>query len=221
MLFQRENLARCSNPGGQLHALTRMEKQSKSPPDLNADNPVCGLVNNDDQDLFQLLVQRYKDQVYRLVASVLGPDNAAEFDDVVQEVFILILRKIRSFRNECPLSGWILVIARNRAIDHLRKVHRDLIYVENVELCNLLAKSPVPDAETVASAREQLNMVLQYVQQLPIRRRAAVYLYYWFGFSQSEIAERLDVNVPVVKSLLFRARRQLGKNLEADGWSYT
>jgi RNA polymerase sigma-70 factor (ECF subfamily) len=153
-----------------------------------------------------------------LVASILGPDREAEIEDVVQDVFILIYRKVNSFRNDCPLSGWVLTIARNRAIDYLRNSHRAPFYVGNEQLYDLLANDLTPDSEFVASAREQRDAVLRHVEQLPIRGRAAIYLYYWIGCTQAEIAELLDTNVPVVKSQLFRARRHLEKNLKAGGF---
>ena len=177
-------------------------------------------MRNDDPDHFQVLVQRYRNQVYGLVASILGPDNEAEIEDVVQDVFISVYSKIRGFRNDCPFSSWVLTIARNRAIDHLRKTCRGPLYFGNEQIYDLLSENPVPDSAVVASARERRNIVLRCVRRLSIQRRAAVYLYYWIGCTQAEIAGLLGTNVQVVKSQLFRARRQLREKLEVKEWSY-
>ena len=124
-------------------------------------------MRNDDPDHFQVLVQRYRNQVYGLVASILGPDNEAEIEDVVQDVFISVYSKIRSFRNDCPFSSWVLTIARNRAIDHLRKTCRGPLYFGNEQIYDLLSENPVPDSAVVASARERRNIVLRCFGSYP------------------------------------------------------
>jgi len=81
-------------------------------------------VRTGDDDLFHVLVRRYRDRVFRLVASVLGPGNEAESEDVAQEVFVLVYTKIDTFRQGSNFSTWLFRVAKNRALDRRRQASR-------------------------------------------------------------------------------------------------
>ena len=175
------------------------------------------LVRTGDDDLFHLLVQRYRDRVFRLAVSVLGPGNEAEAEDVAQEVFVLVYRKIDTFRHDSAFSTWLFRMTRNRAIDHLRKARMRHHHVGDEQLQSMPSRATSSDPELAAIAGEWRTVVLQHVQRLPDLQRTVVYLHYWIGSGVADIAELLDMNVQTVKSHLHRARRRLALELEAEG----
>ena len=201
-------------------AVAMAGKRLESPSAMDNGALVRELVRTGDDDLFQLLVQRYRDKVFRLAVSMLGPGNEAEAEDVAQEVFVLVYRKIDTFRHDSDFSTWLFRMTRNRAIDRLRKARMRHHHVGDEELRSMPSRETSSDPEMAAAADERRTAVLQHVQRLPDLQRTVVYLFYWIGSGVADIAELLDMNVQTVKSHLYRARRRLAKELEADGWRH-
>ncbi len=198
-------------------AVTMAGRRLGSPFAMDNGALVRELVRTGDEDLFRLLVQRYSDRVFRLVVSMLGPGNEAEAEDVVQDVFVLVYRKIDTFRHDSDFSTWLFRMTRNRAIDHLRKARMRRHHVGDEALRSMPSRGTSSDPEMAVVAGERRTAVLQHFQRLPCLQRTVVYLYYWTGSGVADIAELLDMNVQTVKSHLHRARRRLALELEADG----
>ncbi|MEJ2189721.1 MAG: sigma-70 family RNA polymerase sigma factor [Acidobacteriota bacterium] len=178
------------------------------------------LVRTGDDDLFQVLVERFRDRVFRLVVSMLGPGDEAEAEDVTQEVFVLVYRKLETFRHDSEFSTWLFRMAKNRAIDRLRTARMRHVHVGEEKLRSLPLESRICDPEEVAAAGERRAAVLEQVNKLPALQRTIVYLYYWMGSGVTDIAELLDMNVQTVKSHLHRARRRLASELESAEWNH-
>ncbi len=198
-------------------AVTVAGRRLGSPSAMDNGSLVRELVRTGDDDLFQILVQRYRDRVFRLAVSMLGPGNEAEAEDVAQEVFVLVYRKIDTFRHDSDFSTWLFRMTRNRAIDRLRKARMRHHHVGDEELRLTPSQETSGNPEMAAVAGERRTTVLQHVQRLPDLQRTVVYLYYWIDSGVADIAELLDMNVQTVKSHLHRARRRLALELEADG----
>ncbi len=75
---------------------------------------------DDDRDAFKSLVEKYQDRVLRLVASILGPHADLDAEEVTQDVFLRIYRKLDQFRGESQFSSWLYRVAYNAALDHRR-----------------------------------------------------------------------------------------------------
>jgi len=176
------------------------------------------LVRTGDDDLFQVLVERFKDRVFRLVVSMLGPGNEAEAEDVVQEVFVLVFRKIGTFRHDSDFSTWLYRMARNRAIDRLRTARMRHVHVGEEGLRSMPSASGTHNPEDAAVTGERRTAILDQVSRLPEPQRTIVHLYYWIGTGVGEISELLDMNVQTVKSQLHRARHRLENELVSVGW---
>jgi len=198
-------------------AITMVGGRLESPSAMDTGSLVRKLVRTGDEDLFRLLVQRYQDRVFRLVISMLGPGNEAEAEDVTQEVFVLVYRKLDTFRHDSDFSTWLFSMTRNRTIDRLRNARMRHHHVGDEELRSMPSREASSDPEMAAVAGERRTAILQHLQRLPYLQRTVVYLYYWIGSGVADIAELLDMNVQTVKSHLLRARRRLALALEADG----
>ena len=160
------------------------------------------LVRTGKDELFNELVGRFKDKVFRLAASILGPGRETEAEDVTQEVFLVVYRKLRTFRHDSEFSTWLYRLTRNRAIDSLRKARFRHQHVGDGELRLMPTTAPSSNPEAVAAAGERRSEVLRHVQRLSDRQRSVILLHYWMGSAVSEIAELLDMNEQTVKSHL-------------------
>ncbi len=166
-------------------------------------------------EFFAVLIQRYKDRVFRLVVSILGPNAEGDAEDMVQEVFLAVYRKLATFRGECRFSTWLYRLARNRAIDFRRR--RRPSVVQSVDRLQEATEPRAPsdlDAEIGRGWRE--SAVLRAVNALGEPRRSVVFLHYWMGCGIEEISSLTEIPGGTIKSHLHRARQQLAEDLRGE-----
>lgn len=126
--------------------------------------------------------------------------NAAQAEDLVQEVFLKLIETLRSYRGDAPFGAWLKRLVANAAIDHLRKVRRfvdidpDAMFHESNEMHGAVA--PTLDA-------------LALLNRLPPRARAVVVLHELEGYTHVEIAELFGQSESYSKSILARALQRL------------
>lgn len=166
-------------------------------------------LRNDEEELFEILVRRYQEQVVRLAAAVLGPEAVSDAEDAAQEVFVVVLRRLKTFRRESAFSTWLYRVARNHIIDYRRRiVHRPVPISDN-------ALQAVPDSNVsadpykVLKAAQRRARILRCVNRLNEPQRVVVNLYYWQGQTVAEISELLGLRPGTVRSHLCRARQML------------
>ena len=124
-----------------------------------------------------------------------------EVEDVTQDVFLRAYWALRANRQAIQLRPWLYRIAHNRCIDQIRQAPRQPDAWE-AELDGRTALHPAVQVER----REDLAIVIADIRRLPRRQRTAVAMRELGGWSYRDIAERLQITVPAVKSLLLRAR---------------
>ena len=174
-----------------------------------------GFLHSDNDELFAVLVQRYKDRVFRLVVSILGPNAEAEAEDLVQEIFITVYRKLDTFRGDSSFSTWLYRLARNRVIDERRRRSSQAVVAGDRCKVNAELRS-TGDRHTEIERSERESPVLRQVERLGEPRRTVVFLHYWMGCDVDEIACLIEIPVGTVKSHLYRARRELAKRLSRE-----
>ena len=159
-------------------------------------------------------MERYHSLAYSVVVGVVGDRDIVE--DVVQDVFIKVYRGLARFREDAKLSTWIYRIARNEAINAVKKKQ--------------LATDPVEDVVVAAGERERPDVqyeqgerqyqLEQYLQQLDDNYRVALELRYLGEKSYAEIAEAMDLPLGTVKTNIHRAKAELKRIMSkrtADG----
>lgn len=138
------------------------------------------------------LYDRYSGIVYGVALRVLGDTTAAE--DILQDIFLQLWRNPSAFNADrgC-LAPWLAVIARNRAIDLLRKrppedVIKDLPIVTRVDL------------EEAADQRRAIEKVRAVMAQLPAEQRSALEMAFFLGMTHTEIASQTGEPLGTVKT---------------------
>jgi len=174
---------------------------------MDDEKVVARFLETGDRAMFGVLIERYQDRVFRLVASVLGPYSGADAEEVCQEVFLRLYRKIRQFTGQAGFGTWLYRIAYNLAIDWKRHARFKLPHVPIEEIRSLAASSSDPLEDVLA--KETKDLVAMAMEDLPDLYRTALYLFYWQERPIEEVAELLGVSEGTVKSQLFRARNLL------------
>ena len=160
-----------------------------------------------DEEALASLYDRYAGVVYSVAARVLGDAGAAE--EVLQDIFYQLWRTASQFdlaRGSLP--GWLLVMARNRAIDRLRR--RSRAAKEEI------APDPLPagpSLETAAARGEMMARVKTLVAGMPAVQREALEMAYFEGLTHTEIAARTGEPLGTIKSRLRSALQELRRVL--------
>ena len=172
------------------------------------DEEVVRRVVDGDPALFEILMRRHNQRIYRAVRAILRTENDVE--DVMQQAYLNAYRNLRQFAGQARFSTWLTRIAVNEALGRRRKsttVERE----DDVTIA--LVESPEPDPEQQASHGELRQVMEREVAALPDAFRAVVILRDVEGLSTAETAESLGISEDLVKTRLHRAHATLRENL--------
>jgi RNA polymerase sigma-70 factor (ECF subfamily) len=156
---------------------------------------------------FDELIERWGGPVWKYVRRLARADHEAE--EIVQDVWLRVLRGIQRLRDGSKLRAWLFGIARRTLMDRLRERYAAPA-LEDVDLTGLPADGPPDDVE------RELVELQQELGRLPLVEREVLTLFYLRELSLGEVAEVLGVPVGTVKSRLFRARKLLRRELESS-----
>jgi RNA polymerase sigma-70 factor (ECF subfamily) len=165
--------------------------------------------------LYEILMRRYNQRLYRVARSILR--NDADAEDVMQDAYVRAYEHLNQFAGEAKFSTWLTKIAVYEALGRFRRQGRteDLDSLLNSDR-HLMAGmiSGIPDPERQAYDQE-LRFVLEgAIDSLPEPYRLVFTLRSVEGMSVAETAGALEIGVEAVKTRLHRARSLLRKDLE-------
>ena len=164
-------------------------------------------VGQGDASACRTLVQRHLPRVVAFAQRVLG--DAAEAEDVAQEVFVRVWTSAPRWEPRAQLSTWLHRVAMNFCLDRLaRRREQSLDDVPE-------PLDPRPSPASQAAARDLGRHVQVALLALPERQRIAITLCHHQGFSSREAAEILGVGERALESLLARGRRAVRERLRA------
>jgi len=165
---------------------------------------------NGDTAAFQHLVERHQALVIGTVARMLG--NNSDIEDVAQQVFIRVWKSAPRYTPTAKFTTWLLTITRNLVFNEARRRKRHpgiaLDTHEGNESLSLPDQARSAPDEALLE-RELENAIDHAILSLPERQRLALVLRRYQSKSYEEIADVLNLSVPAVKSILFRARSEL------------
>jgi RNA polymerase sigma-70 factor, ECF subfamily len=165
---------------------------------------------NGDKAMFECLYRLHSPRVYAVCLRMVG--NVTEAEDLTQEAFLLLFRKINTFRGESAFSTWLHRLAVNLVLMHLRKKSLQTVSIDATpephdETCSPSIDIAAPDL-LMEGTLDRINLE-RCIEQLPMGYRTIFVLHDVQGHGHREIAEILGRSVGVSKSQLHKARKRL------------
>jgi RNA polymerase sigma-70 factor, ECF subfamily len=178
-----------------------------------------------DADAWREIVRRYERPLFNLISRMVQDRTAAE--DLAQDAFLKVFRSLHTFDARLRFPAWILKIAHNTAIDHLRRHRPALLPLDasgpddEPPLAERLPDVHAASPEQAAERASLAAAVDAALDRLRPEFRAVILLRYHEELEYDEIARVLDVPLGTVKTFLHRGRRALARELAALGWAPT
>lgn len=173
-----------------------------------------------DEEAFTMLFHQYKNLVYKTAYLLLG--DAAEAEDVLQEVFVKVYHSLHTYQREKgAFTTWLHRITVNHCLNRRRKRRLSFSSLEEISETSDHATDVLPQNEFASQVEslyqewEMAERIRRLVNKLSPKLRATVVLRYYHGLSYAEIAQVLGIPIGTVKSRLNEALRILRKELEA------
>ena len=155
---------------------------------------------NGDLQAFEALFKQFGRRLHGLCLRMSG--NSADAEDLMQEIFVLVLTKIKTFRGEAKFSTWLYRLAVNTCISQLRKRRPASTTFDEGDFEAVgVSSDPEPVVRRATLKRA--------IAGLPVGYRTAVILHDVQGYKHREIAAMRGISVGASKSQLFKARRVL------------
>ena len=172
------------------------------------------LVGDGNTTAFEKLVERHQALVAGTVARMLSSNSDVE--DIAQQVFVRVWKSAGRYVPRAKFTTWLLKITRNLVFNEMRRAKRHPRVPVQIE--PEAEEMPLKDEATATPDATLLQAELQSaietaITLLPETQRMALVLRRYEELSYEEISDVLDLSVPAVKSLLFRARTELRERL--------
>jgi RNA polymerase sigma factor (sigma-70 family) len=183
------------------------------------DQALIEKVKNGNDHAFRILIEKYRDYIFRTVYGVLR--NQKDAEDAAQEVFLKIYTSLPQYEHQ-GFKTWITRIAVNHAIDCQRKNQRRK--EDTVE--DILLVPPQDDhhsrndsIEKQVLLKEKRMLVRKRLDEVPDNYREVIYGYYIAEKSYQQLAKEQNVQVKTIETKLYRARLWMKKHWKEDDFS--
>lgn len=173
-------------------------------------------IRDGNQDSFEELLSRYNNKVYSLATRLTR--NPEDAEEVLQDVFVTVHRKLASFEGKSSFSSWLYRVTANAAFMKLRKRRQhqsvsleDLLQQPQLISALRTSENTYVDAQSIRN--EMLVALENAISKLPDEYRPVFILRDVDGLTSKEVGKILDLTVPAVKSRLHRSRLMLRRRL--------
>jgi RNA polymerase sigma-70 factor, ECF subfamily len=174
------------------------------------DDEVVRRVRHGETSLFEILMRRYNQRLYRVARSILRDDTEAE--DVMQHAYVAAYTHLDQYAGRAQFSTWLTRIAIYEALARARRRGREVLtgpWPGTDDDAVSLLRSAWPDPEQQVLEGEMRNLLESAIEALPVSYRSVFVLREVEGLSTAETADCLGVSADVVKTRLHRARALL------------
>ena len=177
-------------------------------PAPTSDNELLRAVARGDESALAQVYDRYRLILFGLIVRILHSREEAE--DVLQEVFLQVWRRAKDFDEARGRAfTWLVTLARSRALDRLRSLGARARLAEAAPPIEYIG-----DAATDVFQSEQAEVIRRALAQIPVDQRQALFLGYFEGLTQSEIAARLGAPLGTVKTRMRTGMAKLRELLQ-------
>lgn len=166
-----------------------------------------------DDTAAEALIGLYKDGLMLYINRY--TENIFQAEELMEEVFFRLLTRRPRFLGKSSFKTWLYAMARNLALDHLRRSSRELALPETE-----LLRAEAEDLERQYLKKEQALRLHDAIKRLPPDYSRVLYLIYFEDFSNAETARVLGKTKRQVENLSYRAKQALRRELEMEGSIY-
>lgn len=182
--------------------------------DSLADADVIGRVLAGDEALYQVLVGRYQESLFRIAYSMVRDSDVAA--DLVQDALIRAYVNLARCRNRERFRVWLITLLRNRVLDHLKEKRRKDASLSDDDVLRRAESYPDRGANATDERYALRTLMEEALGRLSEPLREAFVLRHLEDLPVAEVAELLGTGVSAVKMRLQRAREQLQRALAAE-----
>ncbi|MBL4667106.1 MAG: RNA polymerase sigma factor [Sneathiella sp.] len=168
---------------------------------IKSDAALMAQIATGDMKACRFLSARHMDRSYGLACHILG--NTANAEDVVQDAFLRLWKIAPKWQPKAQIGTWLYRVIHNLCIDRLRKENR----FSDGEVPDIA--DPSPDPTQLHEQKQVHDMVSKGLQKLPTRQRVAITLVHFDECTNKDAAQKMDISVDALESLLARGRRKL------------
>jgi len=178
-------------------------------PDLDIDFELVKNFINGDESAFNRLAVKYQDKIYWHARRMTGDHYDA--DDIVQEVLMVLYKKLKTFEFKSSLYTWIYTITNTRTINYLRKKKiRNLLSFDEIKNEKMEQKNIVDDLET----EQKIEMIEKVLQKLPVKQREVFIMRNYDELSYEEISRINGKSIGTLKANHFHAINKIKELLK-------
>lgn len=195
-----------------------MQRRTAESYSQQSDEQLLRAVARGEVAAYEIFYDRHAQAVYSLLVRIVRERAVA--DELLQETFWQVWRSAESYRGSGAAAAWLLRIARNRALDELRrqKARPQRMHVDLTEAEGLSPRPVTGDAAPDLQRHLDQQQVQQALATLPDDQRACLELGYFDGLTQREIAEQLKLPAGTVKSRMRLALEKMERLLRGQGY---
>ena len=175
-------------------------------------------IKTGDDGAFRELVEAHQHRIIGTVAKMLGADHG-DAEDIAQQVFVRVWKSAGRYEPTAKFTTWLYKITRNLVFNEMRRRKRhpaislDRPFADDEDRPLHVADPGVKTPDTVMLDAEMHAAIQRSIDELPETQRMAIILRRYDDIPYEEIGEILELSVPAVKSVLFRARTELREKL--------
>jgi RNA polymerase sigma-70 factor, ECF subfamily len=180
--------------------------------DTLTDEQVVGRVLTGQTALFEILMRRHNERIYRVARAIVRDDSEAE--DIMQQAYVNAYANLRQFAGKARFSTWLTRIAVNESLARSRRRGKYESYEDDVSNAEPFMAEQVRDNPERQAVSSELRALLESaIDQLPDGAREVFVLREVEGLSTADVADALDVSEDVVKTRLSRAKAALRRTV--------
>lgn len=170
-------------------------------------------LDGDDEGLVEI-IRDYKDGLILYLCSF--TDNMSTAEDLMEDTFVKLAIRKPKFSGKSSFKTWLYAIARNVAIDHIRRKRR----ISEVPIEECYHISDGTDVEKAYIKEEQKQIIGQALCKLKSEYQQVLHLIYTQGVSNAEAAQIMSKNRRQIENLIYRAKKALKSELLKEGFCY-
>jgi RNA polymerase sigma-70 factor, ECF subfamily len=184
-------------------------------PKATSETQLIARAQRGDEEAFAALFEMHKRRVYSLCLRMTG--DATEAEDLAQEAFLQLFRKIATFRGESAFSTWLHRLVVNVVLMHLRKKGLQQVPLEETDNSqeDAIKREYGDDDRRLLGSIDRL-VLARAIEELPPGYRSVFVLHDVEGYEHNEIAQIMDCSVGNSKSQLHKARLKLREALRRE-----